>query len=50
MKLPFSGDGSAQFGYVNNHGTMNTCLSTNGALLAASGTTFATVVGIRHLF
>jgi hypothetical protein len=39
-----------QSGYVNNHGTMHTGLSTHGALFAASGTTFATVVGIRHLF
>ncbi|MBN3785974.1 porin [Burkholderia sp. Ac-20353] len=39
-----------QFGFVNNHGKMNTGLSTNGALYGASGSTFGTVVGIRHLF
>ncbi|MGU7779069.1 porin [Burkholderia sp. PU8-34] len=39
-----------QFGYVNNHGKMNTGLSTNGALFGATGSTFGTAVGIRHLF
>jgi predicted porin len=40
----------AQFGVVDNHGKMNTGLSTNGALFGAPGTTFGTAVGIRHLF
>ncbi|WP_082902636.1 porin [Paraburkholderia ginsengiterrae] len=39
-----------QFGYVDNHGKMNTGVSTNGALFGASGSTFGTAVGIRHLF
>ena len=39
-----------QFGYVDNHGKMNTGVSTNGALFGASGSTFGTTVGIRHLF
>ncbi|QBR02057.1 porin [Paraburkholderia pallida] len=39
-----------QFGYVDNHGKMDTGLSTNGALFGVAGTTFATAVGIRHLF
>ncbi|WP_081075808.1 porin [Burkholderia cepacia] len=39
-----------QLGFVNNHGRMNTGLSTNGALDGVSGSTFGTVVGIRHLF
>ncbi|RQS71643.1 porin [Burkholderia sp. Bp8963] len=39
-----------QFGFVNNHGKMNTGLSTNGALYGVSGSTFGTTVGIRHLF
>ena len=40
----------AQFGFVNNHGRMNTGLSANGALYGASGATFGTAIGIRHLF
>lgn len=39
-----------QFGFVNNHGKMNTGLSTNGALYGAAGSTFGTAVGIRHMF
>ena len=39
-----------QVGYVNNHGMMNTGLSTNGALYGVTGSTFGTAVGIRHLF
>ncbi|WP_425126780.1 porin [Burkholderia cepacia] len=39
-----------QFGFVNNHGKMNTGLSTNDALFGASGSTFGSAVGIRHLF
>ncbi|WP_241020200.1 porin [Burkholderia sp. Ac-20345] len=39
-----------QFGFVNNHGTMNTGLSANGALYGGAGSTFGTAVGIRHLF
>lgn len=39
-----------QFGFVNNHGTMNTGLSTNGALLGVRGSTFGADVGIRHMF
>ncbi|VWB14581.1 porin [Burkholderia lata] len=39
-----------QLGYVNNHGKMNTGLSTNGALYGANGSTFGTVIGMRHLF
>lgn len=39
-----------QFGFVDNHGKMDTGLSTNGALYGAPGTTFGTAVGIRHLF
>ena len=40
----------AQFGFVNNHGKMNTGLSANGALFGAPGSTFGTAVGVRHLF
>ncbi|WP_321882901.1 porin [Burkholderia cepacia] len=40
----------SQFGYVDNHGRMNTGLSTNGALFGASGATFGAAVGVRHLF
>ena len=39
-----------QLGHVNNHGKMNTGLSTNGALYGANGSTFGTVIGMRHLF
>jgi predicted porin len=39
-----------QFGYVDDHGKMNTGLSTNGALYGAEGSTFGTVIGMRHLF
>lgn len=39
-----------QLGYVDNHGLMHVGLSTNGALLGASGSTFGTAIGIRHLF
>ncbi|PCE23967.1 porin [Paraburkholderia acidicola] len=40
----------SQFGFVNNHGTMNTGLSTNGALMGVRGSTFGADVGIRHMF
>ncbi|WP_179405311.1 porin [Burkholderia guangdongensis] len=39
-----------QVGFVDNHGLMDTGLSTNGALFGASGTTFGAALGIRHLF
>lgn len=39
-----------QFGYVDNHGAMNTGLSTNNALFGVQGTTFGANVGIRHRF
>jgi predicted porin len=39
-----------QFGYVDNHGFMHVGLSTNGALFGATGSTFGTAIGIRHLF
>ncbi|MFB9124405.1 porin [Paraburkholderia dipogonis] len=39
-----------QFGYVDNHGRMNTGLSLNGALYGVSGSTFGANVGIRHIF
>ena len=39
-----------QFAYVNNHGKMNTGVSTNGALYGVSGTTIGATAGIRHLF
>jgi predicted porin len=39
-----------QLGFVNNHGKLNTGLSTNGALYAPAGSTIATTIGIRHRF
>jgi predicted porin len=39
-----------QFGYVDNHGAMDSGLSTNGALYAVAGSTFGAAVGIRHMF
>ncbi|KVK98249.1 porin [Burkholderia cepacia] len=39
-----------QVGFVNNHGKMNTGLSTNGALFGVQGTTVGADVGIRHMF
>ncbi|WP_321891716.1 porin [Burkholderia cenocepacia] len=39
-----------QAGFVNNHGKMNTGLSTNGALFGAPGTTAGANLGIRHMF
>jgi predicted porin len=35
-----------QFGFVNNHGKMNTGLQTTGA----PGSTFGALVGMRHIF
>jgi len=40
----------AQFAAVNNHGTMNTGASVNGALYGTTGTTFASVIGIKQNF
>ncbi|CAE6825781.1 porin [Paraburkholderia haematera] len=40
----------SQFGVVDNHGKMNTGVSTNGALFGPAGTTLGTAIGIRHLF
>lgn len=40
----------AQAGVVDNHGTMNTGLSLNGALYGVRGTTVGANVGVRHLF
>ncbi|WP_179403932.1 porin [Burkholderia guangdongensis] len=40
----------SQLGVVNNHGKMNTGLSTNGALFGVAGTTVGVGAGIRHLF
>ncbi|WP_133646155.1 porin [Paraburkholderia flava] len=39
-----------QFGYADNHGRMNTGLSTNDALHGVQGSTFGADVGIRHTF
>lgn len=39
-----------QFGYVNNHGRMDTGLSINNALFEVSGSTVGASIGIRHLF
>jgi predicted porin len=39
-----------QLGFVNNHGTMNTGLSTNDALFGVQGSTFGADVGMRHTF
>jgi predicted porin len=40
----------AQAGIVENHGTMNTGLSLNGALYGVRGTTVGADVGVRHVF
>jgi predicted porin len=40
----------AQFGVVNNHGTMDTGLSIDGALYGVTGTTVGADIGIRHIF
>jgi predicted porin len=40
----------AQFGMVNNHGSMNTGLSVDGELTGVEGTTTGVDVGIRHTF
>ncbi|MFP6562308.1 porin [Paraburkholderia sp. B3] len=40
----------AQFGVVNNHGTMDTGLSVDSALNGAAGTTVGADIGIRHIF
>lgn len=39
-----------QVGLVNNHGAMHSGLSANGATDGATGTTFGTVIGLRHTF
>lgn len=39
-----------QFGFVNNHGAMDTGLSINNALYETAGTTYGANVGIRHMF
>jgi len=39
-----------QFGYIDNHGKMDTGMTTNGALFGATGSTLGVAVGIRHLF
>ncbi|ABB11304.1 porin [Burkholderia lata] len=40
----------AQVAVVNNHGTMNTGISADGALYGAQGTTVGADIGIRHFF
>jgi predicted porin len=40
----------AQFGVVNNHGSMDTGLSIDGALNGVTGTTVGVDIGIRHFF
>jgi predicted porin len=40
----------AQVGMVDNHGAMNTGLSVSGPLNEVPGTSFGTVLGIRHTF
>jgi predicted porin len=40
----------AQIASVDNHGSMNTGLSVNGALFGTRGTTVGATVGIRHSF
>jgi predicted porin len=39
-----------QLGFVNNHGKLDTGLSTNGALYAPVGSTIGATVGMRHMF
>jgi len=39
-----------QFGFVNNHGAMDTGLSINNALYETAGTTYGANVGIRRTF
>jgi predicted porin len=39
-----------QLGLVNNHGKLNTGLSTNGALYAPAGSTIGATIGMRHMF
>jgi predicted porin len=39
-----------QIGLVDNHGSMNIGLATNGALYEPSGTTTGVAIGIRHSF
>jgi predicted porin len=40
----------AQVAVVNNHGTMNTGISADGALYGVQGTTVGADIGIRHFF